>query len=88
MPKTPKQEARQEQRGDDGKYTEVNRCQGCTAVVGEEYFSHQLTDCIGSDGAPWGDMAICLCEACAKRTEKFTAVSQFVAYAKRWGGMQ
>ena len=85
---TPKQEARQDARGEDGQYVEVNRCQVCTAVVGDDYCSHPLTDCYGSDGADWGDIAICLCEKCLTRTERFTAVSQFIAFAKRWGGME
>ena len=68
---------------------ELNRCQGCTAQLQEaEVHSHPLTDCYGSDGAHWDDVAICLCEKCLTKTEKFTAVSQFVAFAKRWGGME
>lgn len=86
--KTLKQEARQKTRGDDGKYVEVNRCQCCTAVVGNDYCSHPLTDCYGSDGANWGDIAICLCAKCLVRTERFTAASQFATFARRWGGME
>jgi len=88
MPRTPKQKERQQHRDESGRYTEVNRCQGCTKRLGVDYCSHALTDCHGSDGANWGDIAICLCEDCLKRTEQFTAVSQFIAYAKRCGGME
>ena len=81
------QQERQKHR-DHGRYAKVNPCYGCGKSAGVDYFSHPLTDCNGSDGKDWGDVALCLCGKCMTATQNMTSVDEFIAYAKTRGGMR
>jgi len=60
-------------------------CYACGKDAADEpggslYHSHPLSDCKGSDGQPWADVALCLCSSCADATKDMTTVDQFMDY--------
>lgn len=63
-----------------GRYKRAPRCQGCGKSAGHRYASHPLTDCVGDDGQPWHDTALCLCRRCARVTQDMRNVSEFKAF--------
>lgn len=67
--RTAAQHARQAYRDSEGRYAEVNRCYCCDKRVGVDYCSDARTDTIDSAGNNWGDVALCLCQRCAKGLE-------------------
>ena len=85
-PLTDAQRARQRHRN-RGQYAKVNPCYGCGKSAGVDYLSHPMTDRTDPDGKDWGDTAICLCPKCEEATKDMTRVAEFIAYAKKKGGM-
>lgn len=81
---TPAERSRQRAR-ENGKYVKHNPCYLCDKSAGMFYFSHPLTDCPGSDGVAFDDIALCLCTQCSNSTEKMTTVAEIKAYAKTKG---
>lgn len=81
------QRERQRHR-ENGKYAQVNPCNGCGKSAGVSYFSHHLTDCDSPLGESWDDLAICLCKKCADATSDMTEPSEFIEYAKKKGGIK
>ena len=75
-----KQQIRQGYR-DRGRYAKVNPCYLCGRSAGEGYNSHPLTDCVGSDGVPFDDIALCLCDRCAAATQNMTTTTEISRYA-------
>lgn len=75
-----RQQARQKHRN-QGQYAKVNPCYLCNKSAGLDYTSHPLTDCDGSDGIHFGDIALCICHRCYEATAGMTTTAQIDAYA-------
>lgn len=67
---------------DAGRYAKVNPCYLCGKSAGVEYCSHPLTDCEGTDGESFGDIALCLCEKCYYATQRMTTITDVQAYGE------
>jgi hypothetical protein len=77
---TRRQRERQKHRDRNGRYAEANPCCACGRSAGIEPLGHPLTDCEGSDGRGWDDIAIVLCPQCYEDTKRMTTRLEFEAY--------
>jgi len=81
---TKKQQLRQNYR-ENGKYAKVNPCYLCGKSAGVDYNSHHLTDSDGSDGIPFDDVALCICDRCEVATRTITTKSGIIDFAAKNG---
>ena len=57
-----------------------NPCSCCGRAAPMDYCSHNMTDETDANGEQWRDIALVLCNRCAKATDSFKLVAEYRAY--------